>query len=228
LSTAVVTGGGGAIGAAVCRLLMDDGRRVIAVGRTAETLEAVGCETFVADVRDVERIAELAASLDDCDALVNCAGGQFLAAADDISPNGWRAVVETNLTGTWNTCRALHPLLAGGDGGAIVNMVANIWQRAAPNMAHSGAARAGVVNLTRTLAVEWGPQVRVNVISPGVIDTPALRAYGGDPADRAAHVPLRRPGRPEEIAEIVQFLLSPAAAYVTGADLVADGGFQLV
>jgi citronellol/citronellal dehydrogenase len=228
MSVAVVTGGGGAIGAAVCRLLMDGGRRVIAVGRTPETLEAVGCETFVADVRDTERVAELAASLTDCDALVNCAGGQFIAKADDISPNGWRAVVETNLTGTWNMCRAFHPLLAGGNGGAIVNMVANIWQRAAPGMAHSGAARAGTVSLTRTLAVEWGPQVRVNVVSPGVIDTPALRGYGGDPADLAVRVPLGRPGTPEEIAEIVQFLLAPASAYMTGAVLVADGGLQLV
>jgi citronellol/citronellal dehydrogenase len=227
VSVAVVTGGGGAIGAAICRLLMAEGRRVIAVGRTPETLEAVGCETFVADVRDTERVAALAASLSGCDALVNCAGGQFIAAADDITPNGWRAVVETNLTGTWNMCRALHPLLADG-GGAIVNIVANIWQRAAPNMAHSGAARAGVVNLTRTLAVEWGPHVRVNVVSPGVIDTPALRRYGNDPVETAARVPLRRPGTAEEIAEVVRFLLSPASAYVTGADLVADGGFQLV
>jgi len=224
----VVTGGGGAIGAAVCRQLMDDGHRVVAVGRNPEKLDAVGCETFVADVRDHERLEELAASLPDCDALVNCAGGQFIAAADEITPNGWRAVVETNLTGTWNACRAFHALLASGSGGAIVNMVANVWQRGAPNMAHSGAARAGVVNLTRTLAIEWGPEVRVNVVSPGIIDTPALRAYGGDPAERAAAVPLRRAGTPEEIAEVVRFLLSPAARYVTGADLVADGGHQLV
>ena len=114
------------------------------------------------------------------------------------------------------------------DGGTIVTVLANIWQRAAANMAQSGAARAGTVSLTRTLAVEWGPQVRVNCISPGVIDTPALRAYGGDPADLASGVPLRRPGTPEEIAEVVRFLISPAAAYVTGEVIVVDGGYQLV
>ena len=228
MSIAVVTGGGGAIGAAICRVLMDEGRRVIAVGRDQEKLDAVGCETFAADVRDLEKVAELVGSLDECDALVNCAGGQFIARADDITPNGWRAVIETNLTGTWNMCQALHPLLAAGDGGAIVNIVANIWQRGAATMAHSGAARAGVVNLTRSLAVDWGPQVRVNVVSPGIVDTPALRRYGQDPVESSKRVPLQRPGSSEEIAGVVAFLLSPASAYITGADLVVDGGFQLV
>ena len=228
MAVAVVTGGGGAIGAAICKLLIADGWRVIAVGRDREKLEAVGSETFVADVREGDRLTELAGRLDRCDALVTCAGGQFTAKADDISPNGWRAVVDTNLTGTWNACRAFHSLLANGDGGTIVTMVANIWHRAAAGMAHSGAARAGTVSLTRTLAVEWGPQVRVNCISPGVIDTPALRGYGGDPADLAAGVPLRRPGTPEEIAEVARFLISPAAAYITGEILVVDGGYQLV
>ena len=109
-----------------------------------------------------------------------------------------------------------------------MNIVANIWQRGAATMAHSGAARAGVVNLTRSLAVDWGPQVRVNVVSPGIIDTPALRRYGQDPVESSKRVPLQRPGSSEEIAGIVAFLLSPASAYITGADLVVDGGFQLV
>ncbi len=229
MSVAVVTGGGGGIGAAICKLLMADGWRVVAVGRTRETLDAIGsAEVFVADVRDGERLAELAEQLDGCDALVNCAGGQFIAKAEDITPNGWRAVIETNLTGTWNMCRALRPLLAADDGGSIVNIVANIWQRAAPHMVHSGAARAGTVSLTRSLAVEWAPQIRVNALSPGIIDTPALRRYGGDPAEQAAaNVPLKRAGTPEEIAEIVRFLISPAASYITGSVIVADGGYQL-
>ena len=194
------------------------------IGRTRETLEATGFDWVVCDVRDAERLAEVASSLDDVGALVNCAGGQFAAAADEISANGWRAVVETNLTGTWNACRAFHGALAANGGGAIVNVVANVWQRAAPGMAHAGAARAGVVSLTRTLAAEWAPQVRVNALSPGPVDTPALRAYG-DVDATAATLPLRRLGTPEEMAEAVRYLL--AATYVTGTVLVADGGHQL-
>ncbi len=228
MSTVVVTGGGGGIGRAICHRLAEGGWDVVAVGRTAEPLSALGCRTFLADVRDVERIAELADSLETCDALVNCAGGQFLSAADDISPNGWQAVLQTNLTGTWNVCQALHPMLAQGTGGSIVNVVANVWQRAAPNMAHSGAARAGVVSLTRTLAVEWGPRVRVNTLSPGIVDTPALRRYGNDIDMMAARTPLGRPGTPEEIATVAEFLVSPASSFITGATLVADGGIQLI
>jgi citronellol/citronellal dehydrogenase len=192
------------------------------VGRTRASLEATGCEPFAADVRDLPRLQELASSVDDVDVLVNCAGGQFVARADDISENGWRAVVETNLTGTWNACCAFRRALAARDGGAIVNVVADIWQGAAPGMAHSGAARAGVVSLTRTLAVEWAPEIRVNALSPGLTDTPALRAYG---TPSSAGVPLRRLGTPEEMAEAVRYLV--AARFVTGTVLVVDGGFQL-
>jgi NAD(P)-dependent dehydrogenase (short-subunit alcohol dehydrogenase family) len=196
----------------------------VVIGRTRETLEATGFDWVVCDVRDAERLGEVASSLDDVEVLVNCAGGQFAAAADEISPNGWRAVVETNLTGTWNACRAFRAGLAADGGGAIVNVVANVWQRAAPGMAHAGAARAGVVSLTRTLAVEWAPEIRVNALSPGPVDTPALRAYG-DVEVTAAPLPLRRLGTPEEMAEAVRYLL--AATYVTGTVLVADGGHQL-
>ena len=198
---------------------------MIVVGRTRETLEATGLDWAVADVRDAERLEELASSLDDVGALVNCAGGQFVAAADDISPNGWRAVVETNLTGTWNACRAFRRALAANGGGAIVNVVANVWQRSAPGLAHSGAARAGVVSLTRTLAVEWAPAIRVNALSPGLVDTPALRAYGTDVDAAAERTPLKRLGTVDEMAAAVRYLLD--APYVTGTVLVADGGLQL-
>jgi NAD(P)-dependent dehydrogenase (short-subunit alcohol dehydrogenase family) len=220
-----VTGGGGAIGSAVARSFAADGWDAVVVGRTRETLEATGFDWFVADVRDAERLEELAASLEAVDALVNCAGGQFVAGADDISANGWRAVVETNLTGTWNACRAFRRALAAGSGGAIVNVVANVWQRAAPGLAHAGAARAGVVSLTRTLAVEWAPEIRVNALSPGLVDTPALRAYGGDVDAAAARTPLARLGTVDEMAAAVRYLID--APYVTGAVLVADGGLAL-
>jgi len=103
-----------------------------------------------------------------------------------------------------------------------VNVVADIWQRAAPGMAHSGAARAGVVSLTRTLAVEWAPGIRVNALSPGLTDTPALHAHG---TPSTTGVPLRRLGTPDEMADAVRYLV--AAPFVTGTVLVVDGGLQL-
>lgn len=235
---AVVTGAAGGIGSACARRLDRDGYRLVLMGRREEPLEQLASQlgdatAFAGDVRDVARVDELAGLVGErfgrVDALVNSAGGQFHAAARDITPNGWRAVVEVNLTGTFHACRALYGLMRDSGGGAIVNMVANIWQRAAPGMAHSGAARAGVVSLTRTLALEWAPdRIRVNCVSPGLTDTPGLRAYGGDLDESAARVPLRRIGTADEMAAVTAFLLGPDAAYVTGQVIAVDGGLALV
>lgn len=134
--------------------------------------------------------------------------------------------MDTNLTGTFFACRRLFPLLAHR-GGAIVNVVASVWQRPFPGMAHSGAARAGVVSLTRTLALEWASHgIRVNALSPGFTDTPAFRSRVGDLSGPAARVPLRRVASVEEVADAALFLAR--STYTTGEVLTVDGGFQLI
>ncbi|HEY6697857.1 MAG TPA: SDR family oxidoreductase [Acidimicrobiales bacterium] len=236
--TAVVTGGGSGIGSACAARLAEAGNMVVLVGRRPEPLEEVAdtiatgggvAHAFPADIRDWDRLGELRDAItgwsDRVDVLVNAAGGQFHAPAEQLTPNAWRAVVDTNLTGTFFVCRQLFPLLSRR-GGAIVNVVASVWQRPFPGMAHSGAARAGVVNLSRTLALEWARHgIRVNALSPGFTDTPAFRAQVGDLSGPAARVPLRRVASAGEVADAAMFLVR--SAYTTGEVLTVDGGFML-
>lgn len=237
---AVITGASGGIGASCAELLAARGHPVVAVGRRAEPLEELAARLreagspaipVRADVRDEEamqRIAELAVrSFGSVSVLVNSAGGQFASEASRLSLGGWRAVIESNLTGTFLASKAVEPLMRER-GGAIVNVVANIWQRAAPLMAHSGAARAGVVSLTRTLALEWAERgIRVNAVSPGVTDTPGIRAHVTDLGELASTVPVGRLAQPREIAELVAFLAGENGAYITGEVIAIDGGLQL-
>lgn len=237
--TAVVTGGGSGIGAACAARLAEAGHMVVLVGRRPEPLQEVAdtigaggavAQAFPADIRDWDRLAELREAItgwsDRVDVLVNAAGGQFHAPAEQLTPNAWRAVVDTNLTGTFFVCRQLFPLLCR-KGGVIVNVVASVWQRPFPGMAHSGAARAGVVSLTRTLALEWASHgIRVNALSPGFTDTPAFRSQVGDLSGPAARVPLRRVARAEEMADAAMFLAR--STYTTGEVLTVDGGYQLM
>jgi NAD(P)-dependent dehydrogenase (short-subunit alcohol dehydrogenase family) len=232
---AVVAGGGSGIGQGCALRLASEGHEVILLGRTPEKLEATAnriarmggrAETFSADVRDWDRLGELGRMLSDkgLDLLINCAGGQFLSPATELSPNGWRSVIDVNLTGSFQLARQLHPALRRRQGG-VVNVVADVWQRAAPDMAHSGAARAGVISLTRTLALEWaGDRIRVNAVSPGLTETPAVRKYNL-PFDPAGLVPLGRFGTVDEIVDAILFM--GRAAYVTGEVLTVDGGYWL-
>ena len=232
---AVVAGGGSGIGRGCALRLGGAGWCVVLVGRKAEWLEETAAlvadaggsaQCFPGDVRDWDRIGELGALVAESglDLLINSAGGQFARPAAELSRNGWKAVVETNLDGAFFLARQLYPALAKRRG-AIVNLVANLWQRGAATMAHSGTARAGVVNLTQTLAIDWAQDgIRVNAVSPGFIDTAGLLA--DYKRDMESKVPLGRIGTVEETVDAILYMAG--AAYVTGEVLTIDGGLQLV
>ena len=244
--TAIVTGGGSGMGRVIARRFAALGAGVAIAGRHPETLaetcaliEAGGgaCLAQPTDIRQVEQVEALVAAalarFGRIDFLINTAGGQFPARPSAISDRGWRAVVDLNLNGTWNMLSRVGPHLTAQGFGAVVNIVhVYVFGRGAPSFAHSGAARAGVVNLTHTLGNYWSRHnVTVNALGPGSIATPGLRekeyAQLGVPdyePIQVRDVPAHRLGTPEEMAEICAFLCSPAARYITGTVIVADGG----
>ncbi|GAC1447316.1 MAG: SDR family oxidoreductase [Ktedonobacterales bacterium] len=242
--TIVISGGGTGIGRATARELAALGATVVLCSRALEHLEPTRDEivaaggkatAFACNIRDPAAVeafwATAAAQHGRIDGLVNNAGGQFLSPAEAITPKGWHAVVETNLTGTFLMTRAAFAHALRAQGGAIVNIVLEMW-RGFPGMAHSGAARAGVVNLTQTLALEWAQHgIRVNCVAPGIIDSSGLKTYGPAAASRfasiAEDVPARRMGTESEIAAAVVYLLSPAAAFISGTTLRVDGAGSL-
>jgi NAD(P)-dependent dehydrogenase (short-subunit alcohol dehydrogenase family) len=239
---ALITGGGTGIGLATARLMGRLGAKVVLAARTedrlvraAEALQGEGVEAFaiplnIRDEAQVERVFDRVADEHGLpDALVNNAGGQFAASSVDISANGFRSVVDLNLNGTWHMSRAYGSrLIAAGRGGCIVNIVL-CQESGTPGMAHAGAARAGVVNLTKSLAYEWGPHgITVNAIGPGTIETEGLAQYGMEEMEEYVSVlPIARMGSAHEVAELVAYLCSPAASYITGALVPLDGGEHL-
>ena len=245
---ALVTGGGTGIGREVALAFARYGADVVLAGRTAETLDetaalvtALGrrCLPVPTNIREPDQVDHLRdralAELGHVDFLVNNAGGQFPALPSQISDNGWRSVVDLNLNGTWNMInRFMGPMTDAGFG-AIVNVIhVYSFDRGAPLFVHSGAARAGVLNLIRSMAPYLGYHgVTINALAPGTIGTEGVQANEFDEmgidAARAAEIadqvgPMRRMGRADEMAAIILFLCSPAARFVNGADLVADGG----
>lgn len=242
--TIVVSGGGTGIGKATARELAALGATVVLCSRDLEHLEATRdtilatggqATAFACNIRDPDSVEAFwtaaSARHERLDGLVNNAGGQFLSPAESISLKGWHAVVETNLTGTFLMTRAAFDHGMRITGGNIVNIVIEMW-RGFPGMAHSGAARAGVVNLTQTLALEWARYgIRVNCVAPGIIDSSGLKTYGPAVAARfnaiAEEVPARRMGTESEIAGAVIYLLSPAAAFISGTTLRVDGAGSL-
>lgn len=232
---AIVAGGGSGIGRGCALRLGAMGYQLILVGRsedkltaTAESIAAVGgsASVFAADVRDWDRLGELQAQVEaqGVDLLINCAGGQFYAPSSELSRNGWQAVIDVNLSGSFFLCRQLYPSLRKRRG-SVLNVIANLWQRPAPGLVHSAAARGGIVSLTRTLALEWAAEgIRVNALSPGLTDTPALRNYPH--TDTVAKtVPLGRIGTVDEVVDAILFMA--LAPYITGDVLTIDGGLQL-
>jgi len=245
----LVTGAGRGMGKSIALRFGALGAQVVATGRHIETLtetaseiEAAGgeCVAHTCDIRETEQVdALIAASVGRfgrIDFLINNAGGQFPARPSEISDRGWRAVVDLNLNGTWNMLSRVGPLLTAQRFGAVVNIVhVYSFERGAPTFAHSGAARAGVVNLTRTLANYWARHnVTVNALAPGSIATEGLRekeyAQLGTPDYERLQlqdIPTHRLGERDEMAEICAFLCSPAARYINGSVITADGGQSL-
>lgn len=246
--TALVTGGGRGIGRAIALGFAGLGANVVIASRKAENLEAVAAEirafgvealpvvTNIREPAQVDALIESAERFGPLDFVVNNAGGQFPARPSEITDGGWRAVVDLNLNGTWNVLSRAGAAMVARKSGAIVNII-HVYSldRGAPAFAHSGAARAGVANLTRSLAYYWARHgVRVNALAPGSIATQGLREeeyakmqLPDYEAQQIRDIPAHRLGTPEEVAAMTVFLCSPAAAYVNGSVLVGDGAQSL-
>jgi citronellol/citronellal dehydrogenase len=238
----VVSGGGSGIGRAVALLFARLGARVAICGRTEAKLQAVAefagrrkarVLPVVANVREPEQVSALFERVEDewgpPDILVNNAGGQFPQPAIDFPAKGWNAVINNNLNGTWYMMqRAAQGWRRHRRGGSIVNVVV-VTERGMPGVAHTVAARAGVIGLTRTVAVEWAPlRIRVNCVAPGLTATEGLDVYPPEARKEFPRAnPMRRPGTPMEIAEACVYLGGPAGSFVTGEVLTVDGGGRL-
>ncbi|MEY4585567.1 MAG: putative 2,4-dienoyl-CoA reductase [Pseudomonadota bacterium] len=236
----LVTGGGSGIGRCTAHELAALGAQVVLLGRNLEKLQAVEAEIKhdgglvsyqVCDIRqeDVVKavIGEIVKQHGQIDGLVNNAGGQYITPLEKISAKGWEAVINTNLTGGFLVARECYVQSMQARGGSIVNIVADIWG-SMPGMAHSGAARAGMVSLTETAALEWAQSgVRVNAVAPGYIASSGMDHYpieaGPMLREMRETVPLGRFGTEAETSAAIVFLLSPAASFISGTTLRVDG-----
>ncbi|KAF9338515.1 hypothetical protein BGZ91_008644 [Linnemannia elongata] len=241
----LITGGGTGIGRCIAHELASLGALVIIAARkfdqlenTAKEIRLLGgrCETMTLNIRDTVQAQDLINSIvakhGKLTGLVNNAGGQFHSPASKMSPKGFATVVDLNLMGTFYLCKAAFEGYMGEHGGSIVNIVAEC-RNGFPGMVHTGAARSGIINMTKTLAVEWGPYngIRVNCVAPGMILSSGMKNYPEKVLDSFLDNswlnPAGRMGTESEIASSVVFLLSPAASYITGINLPVDGASSL-
>lgn len=238
--TFLVSGGGSGLGRAIAYVAARLGANVMVCGRRLEKLQEtasgikervgreIGCQAMT--IRDPEAVGKLIDATWDrfgrIDTLVNNAGGQFPQAAIDFSVKGWHAVIDTNLNGTWYMMQAAARRWRDcGIGGNIVNVVANVW-RGMPQVAHTCAARAGVIYLSKSVSTEWAPmKIRVNCVSPGSIESAGLNVYDRDVAEKFRYTnPMHALGDPIDIAQAIVYLSAPTAKFITGEVLVVDGG----
>jgi 2,4-dienoyl-CoA reductase [(3E)-enoyl-CoA-producing], peroxisomal len=249
---ALITGGGTGIGLGIASSLAGAGAHVAIASRkpehlgpATEQLRAGGAQVSAVEVnvREPESVARMVERVGNergrIDILVNNAAGNFYAPSATLSPNGWRAVVETDLYGTFFCCQAVYPLMKAQGAGRIVSISMTLHYRGWPLMAHATAAKAGVDALTRTLALEWAKdRITVNAVAPGPIPTEGVKKAftppGSDAPDlfgmekyAAKAIPLGRWGTPDDIGQMVTYLASPAGDWITGAIMVVDGGAWL-
>jgi citronellol/citronellal dehydrogenase len=241
--TVIVTGGGSGIGRCIAHELASLDADLALVGRTTEKLQAVQGEIAAAapgrrvsihscDIRDEagvrQMVTDVLATHGRIDGLVNNAGGQYPQPARDITLKGWDAVVRNNLHGGFLVSREAYTQWMEAHGGAIVNIIADMWM-GMPGMAHSGAARAGMLSFTETAACEWGHAgVRVNAVAPGFVASSGFDTYGPEMKAKFRSLmktsPLQRYGTEAEVSSAVVYLLSEGAAYITGSFIRVDGG----
>ncbi|WP_265108145.1 SDR family NAD(P)-dependent oxidoreductase [Halosolutus halophilus] len=236
---AIVTGASSGIGEGIAEGFAADGVDVVICSREQENVdpvadritesdrpgEALAIECDVTDREAVDALVEATVEeFGGLDVLVNNAGASFMANFDDISENGWKTIVDINLHGTYNCTQAAADHLKA-DGGIVINFASVAGTQGSPYMSHYGAAKAAIVNLTTTLSYEWASDgVRVNCIAPGFVATEGVESQMGISADEVERAEVeRRMGTVEEIADLAQFLASPASSYIVGETITAQG-----
>lgn len=242
---AFVTGGGTGIGFGIARTLGLLGARVCIISRKEDVLvvaqkkladDGIQAMYITADIRDFAAVQaavdRVVAEMGSLDILVNCAAGLFHAPAEDLSENGWKVLIDINLNGAWACCKAaFDPLSKAQGGGRIINIVSPFAWLSWPGSVNAAAAKAGLISMAHTLAVEWGRyEIHVNNVAPGPIGgTSGINRMADDPlrfAEELERTALGRVGEIGDIAEAVAFLASPAGSFISGADLLVDGGRQ--
>ncbi|MCK9486774.1 MAG: glucose 1-dehydrogenase [Dehalococcoidia bacterium] len=238
---AIVTGGGSGIGFGIAQAMVQHGARVVIAARKMERLEAAaerlradGGEALAVqcDIRDADQVEAMVQRTEEAFGpvrmLVNNAGATFWSKAEDLSPNGWRSVIDIDVNGTFFCSQAVaRRMIPRGDGGAIVSITSTSPWTGNANRTNGGAGKAAVSSMMKSLAVEWGPHgIRLNEIAPGAIPTQGVTEQLGahKAPDEDRNVPLGRVGTPADIANAVLFLMSDAASFMTGNTLVVDGG----